>query len=178
MQTAVGALKLLVCCADVPVKPISALVGACRHEPPPESAPLSSGSERAVFQLRDDIGGTDFYAVLYMAHVRQHHFQAGPFDHLRSSCTPFHWRVIQVFRSARFWAGLRETVFAASSRGHHFGLTQHALTPAEQVVDLNAFLFDAARGKTAEGAGRSAANAGEAAHENAQRHWPTFAGPG
>ena len=84
MQTAVGALKLLLCCGDVPVKSISALrfwrIDPDRHRD--LRAVVEQQGELAVLKPGDDAAHRLLGVVLHMAHVGQHHVQAEMPDHL------------------------------------------------------------------------------------------------
>jgi hypothetical protein len=84
MQTAVGALKLLVCWALVPVKSMVALraggIDADRHLD--LRAVVQRQREGAVLQARDDAAHRLLGVVLHMAHVGLHHVQAELVHHL------------------------------------------------------------------------------------------------
>ena len=117
MHTAVGALKLLVCCADVPVKSISALrVAVSTRIATLICAPLSSGRVNSPFLSRVITRRTDSSALfctctMYACTMSRPYWSTI----LRSSCRPFSLAAICAFKSAMFCCGFLEGYSPLSS---------------------------------------------------------------
>ena len=126
MHTAVGALKLLVCCPDVPVKSISALrsagVDADRHPDP--GAVVQRQRERAVLQPRDHPAHRFLGVVLHMPHVGLHHVQAELLDHLAQFLHAFFVGRDLGFQVGHVLLGVAARVGATSEQGKHLGFSR------------------------------------------------------